>query len=220
MSIWNMELPENAITATDSAGKDLLRFALKWGEKVVRIRIPTYGEWDQYVYRVTLLLRKLSLGMDDIQLPDSMAGVVTEDMFPSWSLLIAHLMLHKQVSKEIEDILFTYLKPEFGPGSQPTIKEYGGLWERIKLFFRGKDAKKAYDDMLFRKYLMNNAPIDCVARMFAALLVPDALLKKNIQYLLTQIYQSQVGLESTPTSTKNTVSPRTTLIPAPTFSFN
>lgn len=186
------------------------------GTKTVKVRYPSFGEWNHFFWRVALVFKKLSLALDDLEMPESVSGLLKQSHFPAWAAMMFHLFQHKMVSKDIEDIFFKYLRPELHGifGDTPVIVDDPKTWwDRIWHKRRLKKANKA------REWIINNAPIDAVVRMFAALLVPEAMIKKNVIYLMEVIFQDSIESGSTITSPVNPPPPtrKNTSMPLPAF---
>jgi len=192
-----VEIPDDAISHTGPDGSDLLNFALVFGGKTIRIHYPTFGDWNQYTYRVAMLLRSLSTTIQSLELPAEMSGTLTPDAFPAWSQLVSHLLLHKRVQDDILEITAKYLRPEVDGFIMPRL-------------FRKRALRKA----------LAKFPMDSIVRLLCALLVPEAMLKKNVQYALKTIFQTWTEPQSTPTFTTSTVSAKNTWIPDPILVFN
>lgn len=130
--------------------------------------------------------------MDDIELPDEMAGTLQSDNVSDWANIVSMLFAQRGVGAEIEEIAFKYLQPEI----------------------EGLNVNET------RAWMREHAPIDGVARLFACLMVPDAMLKKNVKYLLNLIYQEWIPQPSMHISMKSSDGPSTTLIPQASSAFN
>ena len=169
-----MELDDNVILATDDAGEDLFRFELNWNGAKVHIRYPTYGQWDGYCRDVTMILRALGSGPDDIDIPEDGTKPAL------WAELKSWILLTSKLKQRIEDVFFTYLKPELPLDDKDPI-----VGEELK------------------HWLGANAPIDAVVRMFCVLMTPQDMLKKNAIYHLTRIYPHLMGQLFKPTVTKS-----------------
>ncbi len=161
-------IDDSIILATDEAGDELLRFALNVGGKAVLLRYPVWGQWNDYCLRVSNLFNRLSKTASNLDLPDSVTGILKKDRFPNYMLLTSYLLADKQVAEEIENIYFDFLKPELA---------YLRLVENTS------------DEKLTRKWMRENAPIDITVRLLNALLVPQEMLKKNVRYGMTLLSQ-------------------------------
>ena len=166
------QIEDELILATDDAGDELLCFEVKWRNSPVRVRYPTYGQWDDYCREVGLLLHILRAA-DNIEIPE-------DGMRPElWAELNAHIVVTTKVGKRIERIFFDYLRPEMELTDGSIIK----------------------GDKL-REWMGANAPISAAVDMFCSLTTPQDMLKKNAIYRLTKIYPHLTGQPSKPIATK------------------
>ena len=182
---------DNIILKVDEHGRELLFFDMPWAGKKLQPRFPRHGQWDEYVGRVVLLLEKFHHTADDLIIPDMLkGGIITKEAFKDFYRLSAEIMLTKAVQEDIEDIFWIYLYPDI-PG------------------FKSRAAA--------RKWFTENAPMNGLVHLFAAITVAPKLLKKNAAYRLQKIFPTWTAQSSSATSTKKEAGPGKGFTSAPSF---
>ena len=178
-AVWLPELDDDRILATDDAGEELLRFAVQWSGKTIRVRFPRWAKWKRYCELVYGLLTAVSGLMKGVRNRDINAAEMLQTD-EKWQELAGRFLMVGKLAKKIEHVFFTYL--------EPTVDEL--------------DPKES------QAWIKDNAPLDAVLRMFVALLTPDDMLKKNGTYALQMICQRSQALPSTPSSTSSGGGPK------------
>ncbi len=215
--IVRLNLSDQVILDTDESGNELLRLCVRFGDTDVLVRIPAYGQFERYSIKCAELFQIMSLGADNLQLPEDMKELAESDNFQQWALLSSIALRAKVIRDLVEDIFFRYLRVEItGKDFSPEIeiKLIALLEYRKKIIFQNRIAKlifwkknievpaePEYRDAVTevkKEWARENIGVDDLFKLFTAILCCNDMIKKKSIWILKMNYQTLISQASTP----------------------
>ena len=177
-------IDDSIIQAVDESGAEILRLSVNIGDKVLKVRFPTWGEYDRYQQKNAELFSLLSQGADNIQLPDDLAAAFPqEDTFKSWTAFAAIACLNKKIRGLTDGIIFDFLRPELDGIAINSLP----VPEKNKTI----------------QWIRDNLGMDQAIHLFRIVLSMEELIKKKARLVLAGIFQVVIHPPSWLTSTKS-----------------
>lgn len=179
-----INLDEQVILETDRTGNELLRLEIACEGKLIRVRFPTYGNYDGFSKEVAALCLILSGFAENLKIPTEWETLSEKSEYALWAALTAAAVRQKKASRLIERIFVKYLRPEI---------------DQVKLRLdspRRNQRRKI-------QWMRENMGVDLLVRMFAAILAVDQWVKKNMLFILTKIHRMAIQQPFSAISTKN-----------------